>query len=126
MTALAPNRRAANNAASTIRRSNSGLVWGSSPHIAGSTGYIDAFAPLIRAITRCAIVATAGDQEPQVTERNGTPGVIRTPDPLLRRQVLYPAELRAHIAVRPAPGVEPSTHIYLIVHRGRPPVNATP
>ncbi len=26
----------------------------------------------------------------------GTPGVIRTPDPLLRRQVLYPAELRAH------------------------------
>jgi hypothetical protein len=27
----------------------------------------------------------------------GTPGVIRTPDPLLRRQVLYPAELRAHI-----------------------------
>jgi hypothetical protein len=25
----------------------------------------------------------------------GTPGVIRTPDPLLRRQVLYPAELRA-------------------------------
>ena len=28
----------------------------------------------------------------------GTPGVIRTPDPLLRRQVLYPAELRAHNA----------------------------
>ena len=28
---------------------------------------------------------------------SGTPGVIRTPDPLLRRQVLYPAELRAHI-----------------------------
>ena len=28
----------------------------------------------------------------------GTPGVIRTPDPLLRRQVLYPAELRAHRA----------------------------
>jgi len=32
----------------------------------------------------------------QVIEKNGTPGVIRTPDPLLRRQVLYPAELRAH------------------------------
>jgi integrase len=32
----------------------------------------------------------------KVIERNGTPGVIRTPDPLLRRQVLYPAELRAH------------------------------
>ena len=32
----------------------------------------------------------------QVIEKNGTPGVIRTPDPLLRRQVLYPTELRAH------------------------------
>src|SRR5208337_139411 len=30
----------------------------------------------------------------------GTPGVIRTPDPLLRRQVLYPAELRAHTVAR--------------------------
>ena len=30
-------------------------------------------------------------------ELGGTPGVIRTPDPLLRRQVLYPAELRAHV-----------------------------
>src|SRR5579862_5421609 len=27
---------------------------------------------------------------------NGAPGEIRTPDPLLRRQMLYPAELRAH------------------------------
>ena len=25
----------------------------------------------------------------------GAPGEIRTPDPLLRRQMLYPAELRA-------------------------------
>gem|GEM_PF-4706237 len=31
----------------------------------------------------------------KVVEKNGTPGEIRTPDPLLRRQVLYPAELRA-------------------------------
>ena len=30
-----------------------------------------------------------------LNELAGTPGVIRTPDPLLRRQVLYPAELRA-------------------------------
>ncbi len=30
---------------------------------------------------------------------DGTPGEIRTPDPLLRRQVLYPAELRAHANV---------------------------
>jgi len=35
-------------------------------------------------------------EESQVIERSGTPGEIRTPDPLLRRQVLYPAELRAH------------------------------
>jgi len=27
---------------------------------------------------------------------NGAPGEARTPDPLLRRQTLYPAELRAH------------------------------
>jgi hypothetical protein len=27
--------------------------------------------------------------------RNGAPGEIRTPDPLLRRQTLYPTELRA-------------------------------
>jgi hypothetical protein len=29
---------------------------------------------------------------------NGAPGEIRTPDPLLRRQMLYPAELRARSA----------------------------
>ncbi len=28
--------------------------------------------------------------------RDGAPGEIRTPDPLVRSQVLYPAELRAH------------------------------
>ena len=28
---------------------------------------------------------------------DGTPREIRTPDPLLRRQVLYPAELLAHM-----------------------------
>jgi hypothetical protein len=28
--------------------------------------------------------------------------VIRTPDPLLRRQVLYPAELRAHLGIAEA------------------------
>jgi hypothetical protein len=27
---------------------------------------------------------------------DGAPGEIRTPDPLVRSQVLYPAELRAH------------------------------
>ena len=29
--------------------------------------------------------------------KNGTPEGIRTPDPLLRRQLLYPTELQAHI-----------------------------
>jgi hypothetical protein len=28
--------------------------------------------------------------------KNGAPGGIRTPDPLLRRQTLFPTELRAH------------------------------
>ena len=27
---------------------------------------------------------------------NGAPGKIRTPDPLVRSQVLYPTELQAH------------------------------
>jgi hypothetical protein len=27
---------------------------------------------------------------------DGAPGEIRTPDPLVRSQMLYPAELRAH------------------------------
>ena len=31
------------------------------------------------------------------TKGTGTPGGIRTPDPLLRRQLLYPPELQAHI-----------------------------
>ena len=29
-----------------------------------------------------------------------TPGEIRTPDPLVRSQVLYPAELRAHMPIK--------------------------
>src|SRR6202011_5838277 len=33
------------------------------------------------------------------TSRSGAPGEIRTPDPLLRRQTLYPTELRARRAV---------------------------
>ena len=31
-------------------------------------------------------------------QENGTPEGTRTPDPLLRRQLLYPTELQAHIA----------------------------
>ena len=29
--------------------------------------------------------------------KTGAPGEIRTPDPLVRSQILYPTELRAHI-----------------------------
>ena len=32
-------------------------------------------------------------------EGSGAPGEIRTPDPLVRSQMLYPAELRARKAV---------------------------
>ena len=31
--------------------------------------------------------------------KNGAPGEIRTPDPLIRSQVLYPAELRARVEI---------------------------
>ena len=34
---------------------------------------------------------------------DGTPGEIRTPDQLVRSQLLYPAELRAHMQVLAAP-----------------------
>ena len=34
---------------------------------------------------------------------SGTPEGIRTPDPLVRSQILYPAELQAHITVADIP-----------------------
>jgi hypothetical protein len=37
---------------------------------------------------------------------NGAPGEIRTPDPLLRRQMLYPAELRARRITLPNSALE--------------------
>jgi hypothetical protein len=33
-------------------------------------------------------------------EKDGAPGEIRTPDLMLRRHSLYPAELRAHTLIR--------------------------
>lgn len=33
-----------------------------------------------------------------IDDANGAPGEIRTPDPLVRSQVLYPTELQARIA----------------------------
>ena len=35
-------------------------------------------------------------QEDDLYQLNGAPGEIRTPDHLVRSQILYPAELRAH------------------------------
>ena len=40
------------------------------------------------------------------TEKSGTPEGIRTPDPLLRRQLLYPPELQAHM--ERVMGIEPT------------------
>ena len=37
----------------------------------------------------------------------GAPGAIRTPDPLVRSQVLYPAELRAHCVFEAVDYTEP-------------------
>ena len=51
-------------------------------------------AEITRAVLRRLI--ERGGRSGKPGEVIGTPGVIRTPDPLLRRQVLYPAELRAH------------------------------
>ena len=39
-------------------------------------------------------------------EKSGTPEGIRTPDPLLRRQLLYPPELQAHM--ERVMGIEPT------------------
>ena len=33
---------------------------------------------------------------PETLGVSGAPGEIRTPDPLIRSQILYPAELQAH------------------------------
>ena len=39
---------------------------------------------------------------------NGTPGGTRTPDLLLRRQLLYPAELLAHKSMERVTGIGPA------------------
>jgi hypothetical protein len=43
-----------------------------------------------------------------VTDLNGAPEEIRTPDPQIRSLVLYPAELRALLAKRTAERTAPS------------------
>jgi hypothetical protein len=44
-------------------------------------------------------------------EKDGAPGEIRTPDQLVRSQLLYPAELQAHLE---------GVIIYTIARSGRP------
>ena len=39
----------------------------------------------------------------------GDPGGIRTPDPRLRRPLLYPTELLDHMILERAMGIEPTT-----------------
>ncbi len=46
-------------------------------------------------VTQARRILTGGAWILDDEERSGAPGGIRTPDPLLRRQILYPAELRA-------------------------------
>ena len=58
-------------------------------HVAGSFG-------LRRELQRAANVAFVVGSVLHVNEKNGALEGIRTPDPYLRRVVLYPAELRAH------------------------------
>jgi hypothetical protein len=42
------------------------------------------------------VLNTGGVRPIRKSLKNGAPGEIRTPDLLLRRQSLYPSELRAH------------------------------
>ena len=45
---------------------------------------------------------------PAAEGSTGTPGGTRTPDLLLRRQLLYPAELQARILLERVMGIEPT------------------
>ena len=44
----------------------------------------------------------------RIKKASGAPEETRTPDPLLRRQLLYPAELQAHILLERVMGIEPT------------------
>jgi hypothetical protein len=61
-------------------------------------GYFDGDDPKVRSGQKCYPCDSyiLLPVSPSLTEGNGAPGGIRTPDPLLRRQTLSPTELRAH------------------------------
>ena len=44
----------------------------------------------------------------RIKKQGGAPEETRTPDPLLRRQLLYPAELQAHVLLERVMGIEPT------------------
>ncbi len=57
----------------------------------------------------------------KLAKLNGAPERIRTSDRLVRSQVLYPAELRAHIKMAVSEGFEPSIEFPLYaLSRGAP------
>jgi hypothetical protein len=51
------------------------------------------FGPKVLPMSEVRCVTHVSGPDP---EKSGAPGETRTPDPLLRRQTLYPTELRAH------------------------------
>lgn len=61
---------------------------------------------------RLAAALPIGRQKPQVIDISGAPGGIRTPDQWLRKPLLYPAELQAHLAMRSkqTAGLRPAFH----------------
>ena len=69
--------------------------------------------PVVTLVTNKPSLLGVSELECAATKRSksielyGAPGEIRTPDPLVRSQILYPTELRAHILAE-REGFEPS------------------
>ncbi len=52
--------------------------------------------PLLHPSSKVPLYLPPNDESPRIAEAfEDAPGEIRTPDPLIRSQMLYPAELRA-------------------------------
>ena len=69
-----------------------------------TTWYSNQLSYIHRVLTKFDRFAKLCDLE----EQSGTPGGTRTPDPLLRRQLLYPPELQAQIKMERVMGIEPT------------------